>query len=232
MDTIGEKLFDKFLEQKSSLKLISISRKKGCKTSDFFVKFNNLDVAVCEIKDIEDERHNYIHETLESLSIANERRKKIEYYENKIIASGLTKDERKELNELGKEEKNELKIMDEHSDLLHKRFRSAIENKTLKATEQLSNYELPKILTFVVFNMANFIDLMKYLQEPQNGPLNNLDLIVWLEIHEPIKRNGNFNIKRIYTKSFSENGDSLYEKYFSFLKSLADKLPFCIHLDL
>ncbi len=231
MDTLGERIFDRFLREKSPLTLYRIPREKNQKTSDFFIKNNDSSIAVCEVKDLEDPLHNYIRETPESLSSWSTRHEKSEYYLNKLIKDGLTKSEKEEFDKLGEEQRKDLERIYSHSNQLHKRFRGAIERKLLEGIKQLAKYELFKILVFISFGMVNFIDIQNYLNEPQNYSLEHLDLLILLEIHEPIKRNGNFYIKRIYSKSFSGNGDSMMEENFSFIKLLESEFPLHIYLN-
>lgn len=119
-----------------------------------------------------------------------------------------------------------------NAERIEKSYRSRILEKDGKGSKQLLRYKfskLPLILVFVSFDMTDFYDLKSYLNECVQLKYSlEVDLYIWLNVHEPIWGSKNFEINKGAVKSLTLQGDSFMKDFLSSIKLL--HLPLKISL--
>ncbi len=229
LDTLGEEIFRKFIaERGATLVLNKIPRNIEKETPDFFVKESGSLIAVCEVKDLEEPDHHFMNLSTELLTKWSERQEKLKEFSIKT-QSELTEEEKIELKILQKEEQEDQKIEDEFSGRLGKKYQGQFDRHFRKAIRQLGGYEHPKILVFIIFCMADYIDLKKYLEESEQKENRQfLDMCILLNVHEKLKGSGCVDITNATAIIFSKIGKVLLNNNFCFFSKL--QLPLKLKL--
>lgn len=197
-------------------------------TPDYFLKHSEGNVAVYEVKGCTDTVHPDEEMSFEELEQYGYRQDRLEKFYNK---NQLTQTEKKELEDLQEQERNDANSIQEESIRLQKSYRSKIERHLDKAEKQLLKYQcydLPLIFALVSFDMSDSVDLREFLEEQRKlgyEPMRTIDLCLYVQVHEPIFQAEKFSINNI-TVFFNERGEDFSKQYLSFLRDLRCPLVF------